>query len=382
MDTHVVLFGLLCLFDLCIGQGVLRCNPELQENRDYLGKNIILLPSPDVNHCQLLCTQHPNCQFFSYVRADSSDEANRFHCNLRTGLRKKVKQPGVTSGFSLKACSPDPEPCLSQLYHGVSFSGADYQTLFTSDYESCQRVCTNDPYCRFFTFFNESFETAKYRYKCHLKYNWNIPRTPFVKKLSGLVSGYSQKLIIAQPVTACEVQLFTNAEILGNHTRHLLTASPEHCHALCTAHPQCTYFVYDSEDYKCYLKDDPNEMVMRAKDGVTSGISASFCQHENNWAKKTTAGVDFWGADLDDLLADDAEGCQRACTENPHCQFFSYVTKTFSNRNLRRICYLKSSITLPVPYDVSNLANAVSGFSLRSCALSTIPEVQVPGSST
>ena len=58
------------------------------------------------------------------------------------------------------------QPCQSQLYHNVDFRGADYKFLFTSSDEECQRVCTQDPHCRFFTFANSVF-TAE-----NIRYNW------------------------------------------------------------------------------------------------------------------------------------------------------------------------------------------------------------------
>lgn len=46
------------------------CNPNILLNMDFPGNDITFLYSPDVNHCQLLCTQHPSCLFFSFIHAD------------------------------------------------------------------------------------------------------------------------------------------------------------------------------------------------------------------------------------------------------------------------------------------------------------------------
>lgn len=365
---------------LCISQA---CRPRLKENVDFAGSNIQSLYSPDAKHCQHLCTQHPACQHFTFVRTDSSNENSHFLCYLKSGHQSKKNREGVTSGHSLKACSPDLAPCLPQVYEGVDFYGTDYQTLFTSDYGGCQRVCTNDPHCQFFTFFNGSFETAEYRYKCHLKFSWTVPRSPWMKKKANLLSGYSHKIINSQPDTACKVKLFSDVEIVGNLTESLLASSPFHCHALCSAHPQCSFFVYISNEFICELRNDPNQMVVKAKDGVVSGIPARSCQH-GSWVETINRGVDYWGSDLSDLRADNVEECQRACTKDPLCQFFTYVHRSFLTTRLRKICYLKRTITLPAPVKVSKLANAVSGFSLRNCVSSTNPvqtpavEVEVP----
>lgn len=52
----------------------LDCRRELLENVDFQGTDIEFLYAPDTEHCQQLCTQHPSCRFFTFVRSDSSDE--------------------------------------------------------------------------------------------------------------------------------------------------------------------------------------------------------------------------------------------------------------------------------------------------------------------
>lgn len=49
------------------------------------------------------------------------------------------------------------------VYQNVDFLGADYKTLFTANYEDCQRVCTEDPFCQFFTFVNKDFTPENIR---------------------------------------------------------------------------------------------------------------------------------------------------------------------------------------------------------------------------
>ncbi|XP_070841183.1 coagulation factor XI-like [Chaetodon trifascialis] len=375
MKTHVVFVGLLSFCGLCSSK---ECSSGFLENVVLLGTEKEFLYSPDTEHCQQLCTHHPACRFFTFRRPDSSDENRHFHCHMKTsssGLPEdQTSLQGVTSGLSLKSCNTDFMPCLPQVYPGVDFSGADYQTLFTADYDECQRTCTNDPSCQFFTFLNGNFTPGEYRYKCHLKFSWTVPRTK-IKKLAGLVSGFSQKIHTSQQSDkACQTKLFANTVIPGNNMENLHAASPEHCQALCSAHPKCTYFSYISRDFKCYLKNNPNEMVVKAEDGATSGLPTRSCQPDNSWIKTTHADIDFWGSDYHDVLADDADACQRTCTEDPNCQFYSYVTDGSSELvHIQRICYLKRVITAPAPPNVAKLANVVSGFSLKNCRLSAPP---------
>ncbi|XP_070778229.1 coagulation factor XI-like [Enoplosus armatus] len=370
MVIYLTLVGLLSVCSLSFSQ---ECNQELLENEDFPGTDIIFLYSPDAEHCQQLCTQHPSCLFFTFVRADWTRDNRHFYCYLKSTSsgQPNLRTPllGVTSGFSLKPCTQDPLPCLSQVYQNVDFPGADYRALFTADYEECQRTCTQDPACQFFTFVNEVFTPEKIRYKCHLKFSWAIPRTPIVERKAGVVSGFSHKTQITSNFdTACQGKLFPSTDIPGNNIQMLPAASPEHCQALCSAHPRCTYFTYDSNAFSCHLKNNPNEMVTKAKEGGTSGLPARFCQLDNSWVKVAHEGVDFRGSDIRYELMDDADTCQRTCTEDPNCQFYTYANESFFDRNYWRRCYLKRVITMPAPPKITKLVNVVSGFSQKNCA--------------
>ncbi|KAF7657616.1 hypothetical protein LDENG_00024300 [Lucifuga dentata] len=372
MGMHFVLLGLLYLCGLAFSQ---ECRPELVENIDFPGTDIKFVYSPDAEHCQQLCTQHHACQFFTFVRLDWTRDNRHFYCYLKSTSsgRPNVRTPlsGVTSGFSLKNCNPDQKLCLTKVYQNVDFFGADYRTLFTADYEECQRTCTQDPFCQFFTFVNGDFTPEKIRFKCHLKFSWTIPRTPIVALLPNLVSGFSHdvKHFESQFYPGCQSKLFPSTDIPGNDVEVLPAVSAEHCFSLCSANPQCTYFSYDrsSNKFDCHLKNNPHEMVTQAKDRITSGLPARFCQIDNSWIKVAHEGVDFTGSDMRFILLDDPETCQKTCTDDPNCHFYTYVYPNFSGAVHRRRCYLKRSITMPAPPKVNKLANVVSGFSLKNC---------------
>ncbi|KAE8282192.1 Plasma kallikrein [Larimichthys crocea] len=289
-----------------------RCRRELLVNVDFPGQDITILFSPDAEHCQQLCTQHSSCRFFSFIRPDSTRTSN-FYCYLKSSssgqpnVQKAIL--GITSGYSLKPCYPDPLPCLPHVYHDVDFPGADFRTLFTADYEECQKACTSDP-------------------------------------------------------ASCEGKLFPNTDITMHSINVPLAASPEHCQALCSAHPLCASFTYVSADFKCHMKGSTQEMITRAVNGFTSGLPARFCQLDNKWLKKNYAGINFPHNDIRSFVVDNVETCQRTCTEDPNCQFFSYVANKPPARNL---CYLKRVITMPAPPRIIKLANIVSGFSLKNC---------------
>ncbi|XP_062292276.1 coagulation factor XI-like isoform X1 [Scomber scombrus] len=369
MGTNLILVFLLSLCSISFSQ---ECSRGLLEDVDFPGTDITFLYSPDVNHCQLLCTEHASCQFFTFVRPDWTRDDRHFYCYLKSTPSGQPKTEtsllGVTSGFSLKNCFPYPEHCISQVYKNVDFLGADYRSLFTSDYEECQRVCTKDPGCKFFTFVNANFQNERIRHKCHLKYTWTIPRTPIVERTAGVVSGFTNRAETPNPSdTACQGELFSSTDIRGSDFEMLPAASPEHCQTLCSAHPRCTYFSYDSNDLKCYLKSNANEMVTSFKERVTSGLPAHLCQLNNSWVKDVHEGIDFRGSDMRFELADDPEECQKKCTQEPNCQFYTYVNRNFRDKTFWRRCYLKRVITIPAPPKVNKLADVVSGFSQKNC---------------
>lgn len=46
-------------------------------------------------------------------------------------------------------------------------------------------------------------------------------------------------------------------------------------------------------------------------------------------------GVDFTGTDIQYKIVDSAEACQQACDEEDKCQYYTYVTEQFNDRNYR-----------------------------------------------
>ncbi|XP_077936976.1 coagulation factor XI [Gasterosteus aculeatus] len=369
METHLILGILLSVCSLSFSQ---ECRQQLVEDVDFPGSDIQLVFSPDVNHCQQLCTQHPACLFFTYLPADWTQDDRNFYCFLKSSPsgQPDVQTPvqGAISGYSLKPCNPNSKPCLPQLYNGVDFPGADYRALFTEDVEECRRACTQDPACQFFSFLNEVFTLDNFRYKCHLKFSWPVATLPVVERKAGLVSGFSNKVgTFQEGKPVCPGNLFPNTDIPGNDILVLPAASPGHCQNLCSAHSACATFTFVSDDFNCYLKANDNAMILTAKDGVTSGLSARFCWPDNSWVNAALEGVDFPGNDIRNERIDDAASCQRTCNKDANCQFYTYTTADFPDRNFRRRCVLKRSITMPAPPGVIKVANVVSGFQLRNC---------------
>ncbi|KAL0961742.1 hypothetical protein UPYG_G00331130 [Umbra pygmaea] len=373
------LYLLLCFCGLSLSQDcVEELQQKLEENVEFPGADVLQILSPDVNHCQLACTQHNLCQFFTFIRPTWTTDNRQYFCYLKNtpsgqpDTRKPLDH--VTSGFSFKACVPKPRECLSRLYTEVDFNGADYRSLFTPDPEECQRACTNEPGCQFFTFVTGTFRDQQYRFKCHLKYR-AAPLPPAINPQDGVISGFSQKLLPAkgQDTTECQAKIFPNTNIVGGDIEQQRAVSAEHCLHLCSAHPSCTFFSYNTAKFqnpddkmRCSLKKNTEEIRMVVAEEVYSGIPVRFCQ-TTAWVTAVYEGLDFFGGDTRHLFLENAAACQKTCNEDPDCQFYTYTTNLFHLAIYRRNCFLKQIITIPLPPKIATMSNVVSGFSLRNC---------------
>ncbi|XP_043994635.1 coagulation factor XI-like [Gambusia affinis] len=368
MKTPFILVTLLCF---CAGS--FGCDSGLRLEWDFPGSDINILFSPDAQHCQFLCTQEATCLFWAFIGPDCLVDDRHYHCFLKaTPSGKPEKQnpkQGTTAGYSLKSCNPLPPLSLSKVYEDVNFPGADYRTFFTVDYKVCQKACTDDPFCQFFSYHNEKYSDINVRYKCYLKYSWSVPRTPSVVASADRISGFSRELqIIPSSQTECQRTLFVNTDFPGYDIAVHQAGSPELCQVLCSAHPQCSYFSFVSNEFKCYLKNNQNEMVPKYVSGITSGLPSQSCPLRNETNPFSPnhltmyEGIDFPYSDLRYFSLNNAESCESACTSDPNCQFYSYITSS-------HLCYLKRVITMPAPPKVTNQANVVSGFTLRKSFL-------------
>ncbi|XP_046875462.1 coagulation factor XI-like isoform X2 [Hypomesus transpacificus] len=364
MQFYVV--GLLALCGHALSQ---ECQPELLEKTDFQGDDI-QVKSPDAEHCQLACTQHPTCRFFTFNTGNS----NCFLKDSSSGQpSKRVIESIAISGFALKGCDPSIQTCqrlLHKVYPNVDFLGGDFLSLFTDSHEECQRACTNQPGCQAFTFLTENFTPEQYRYKCHLKFLWTVPRPPKVRNLPEASSGFSKNLdpLLLASKEACKSTIFNDTDVKGEDLEQVPAVSAEHCQHLCTSHPLCSYFSFHKILHTCYLKNNRDMMKLVAEKNMFTGMPTRHCAPSSDWVFADYDGVDFWGNDKKFVLLDDKESCRQVCNEDPACQFYTYLSSSFNDPVYRRRCYLKRIITLPLPPKVGSLPNVVSGFSLN-CGL-------------
>ncbi|XP_072107911.1 plasma kallikrein-like [Mobula birostris] len=95
--------------------------------------------------------------------------------------------------------------------------------------------------------------------------------------------------------------------------------------------------------------------------------SSEFLSQDNEACyEQSFDGLDFPGDDFHQSVVEDEHNCQRKCTKEPHCQFFTFVKKEFHNEAQRYICYLKNN-ERGTPSRITLLLGVMSGFSLRKC---------------
>ncbi|KAG8543726.1 hypothetical protein GDO81_023823, partial [Engystomops pustulosus] len=132
-------------------------DPPLQPSVDFPGGDLLVTPSPDEASCQILCTNHPDCDFFSYHSVDPGTGQRRFDCHLKTsepGVPETRKpDSGVTSGFSLPKTPEYLTRCLAPSYDGVEFVGNVLSFGFVTSREECEASCTRNPGCQFYTYY-------------------------------------------------------------------------------------------------------------------------------------------------------------------------------------------------------------------------------------
>ncbi|KAJ8387490.1 hypothetical protein AAFF_G00155910 [Aldrovandia affinis] len=365
---------LLCLASLWGDSLSEECVRELLVDVDFPGSDALQILSPGALHCQLACTQHHSCLFFTFVRPDWTRDKRQFYCYLKhttSGKPVTIKTlNGVTSGYSLKPCKDrSSQTCLSTVYENVDFTGADYTYLFTTNYKDCQTACTKDSSCQFFTFLNQDFATPKYRNKCYLKHRRVFPSPPRVNSLKGVTSGFSHRVCGRTTDTAdCPHNFLTNTNFPGNDFEQVRAPSPEYCHFLCNIHPRCTFYSYKRESLLCFLKHNVDERPYDSQTGVTSGTPTRFCElSKGNCPYEIHEDIDFQGFDRRYVMLDDPQSCLETCNSDPDCQFYTYVHNSYSDRVHRRRCYLKQVITVPVPPKVVTMQGVVSGFHQRDC---------------
>ncbi|XP_075052813.1 plasma kallikrein isoform X2 [Mixophyes fleayi] len=154
----------------------------------------------------------------------------------------------------------------------------------------------------------------------------------------------------------------------------------EYCQISCTFSPRCLMFSYlpaswpkENERFACFLKDSATLTLLKVSfPGAVSGYSLKHCTKKILTCRdKLYPGLDMMGTNYNISKVTSVEQCRERCTNNEHCQFFTYVTENFHSVQLRNVCYFKYS-GKGMPTKIRLLANVISGFSLKSCGKSSL----------
>nr|XP_005556541.1 PREDICTED: coagulation factor XI isoform X2 [Macaca fascicularis] len=179
----------------------------------------------------------------------------------------------------------------------------------------------------------------------------------------------------------CVTRLFKDIHFEGGDIATVFTPSAKHCQVVCTHHPRCLLFTFTGESasedptqwFTCVLKDSVTETLPRVnRTGAISGYSFKQCSHQISACNKDIyVDLDMKGINYNSSLAKSAQECQERCTDDVHCHFFTYATRQFPSLEHRNICLLKHTQT-GTPTGIMKLDKVVTGFSLKSCALSNL----------
>ncbi|XP_027455018.1 coagulation factor XI isoform X4 [Zalophus californianus] len=188
-------------------------------------------------------------------------------------------------------------------------------------------------------------------------------------------------ILFASVCGDCVTELLTDTCFQGGDITTFFTPSARYCQVICTHHPRCLLFTFMAESssqdptkwFTCILKDSVTETLPRVNmTGAISGYSFKQCSHQISACNKNVyVGLDMKGMNYNGSVARNVQECQERCTNDVHCHFFTYATSQFPSAEHRNVCLLKYT-QMGTPTRITKLSSVVSGFSLKSCALSNL----------
>ncbi|XP_067883720.1 coagulation factor XI-like [Heterodontus francisci] len=364
-----------------VNNSVSECTADLFEDIDFPGNDITWVLTPDATFCQKVCTYHPRCLFFTFVKKEWSADQRRFYCYLketRTGKpSRKTELQNVVSGFSLKWCKNLINPRKEALLDLVLGNEVDQVSV-------CENLAKSD-HC--IIRFRLGMEKSKEQSKVELL-NWKRANFSGMKgdlarshrraagePPRGLPAAGNIELGLPE-VEACGGPFLAPSAVTPNVISTVDVKKYQDCQEECTEDRHCQFFTYVTQDYHnvvqrqiCYLKKSEKGIPPRINilENVVSGFSLNGCGLSAAVCKKALLhDVDFPGNDITRVLAPNAETCQLICTYYPNCLFFTYLRNKWNKDSRKNFCYLKKT-NLGLPSMSKPLRNVISGYSLRSC---------------
>ncbi|XP_075413353.1 plasma kallikrein [Tenrec ecaudatus] len=355
------------------------CLTRRYKNTFFRGGDVTSMYTPNDNHCQMMCTFHPRCLLFSFLPASSTTNTQkRFGCFLKesvTGILPRVPKTGAISGHSLKHCGQQITACYGEVLKGIDMKGVNLNVSKVSSVGECQRSCTNNIHCHFFTYATASFHNTDFRNNCLLK---TSPRgTPTsINMLDNVISGFSLKPC-ARSELGCRMDIFQHLAFSDVDVARVATPDAFVCQTICTYHPQCFFFTFytntwhvQSQRNVCFLKTSKSgtPSFSTPRPNATSGYSTLTCKRYLPALCHSTiyAGVDFGGEELNVTFVKDVKVCQETCTKMIRCQFFTYSPLPKDCQGEKCKCSLRLSVD-GSPTAITHGTNGSSGYSLRLC---------------
>ncbi|XP_045408307.1 plasma kallikrein isoform X2 [Lemur catta] len=265
--------------------------------------------------------------------------------------------------------------CHQDTYKGIDMRGANINVSKVNSVEECQKWCTNNIHCQFFTYATPAFSNAEYRNNCLLKQSPSGTPTS-IKVVDNVVSGFSLKPCALSEI-GCHMDIFQNVAFSDIDVARVLTPDAFVCRTICTYHPSCLFFTFythawnvESQRNVCFLKTSrsgtPSSPTIQ--ENSISGYSLLTCKRTlpEPCHSKIYSGVDFGGEDLSVTFVDGVNVCQETCTKMIRCQFFTYSLLPEDCRGEKCKCSLRLSLD-GSPTSITYGTQGRSGYSLRLC---------------
>ncbi|XP_058694701.1 plasma kallikrein-like isoform X4 [Poecile atricapillus] len=354
------------------------CVTQIYENTFFQGGDLTTVFTPTANYCQIVCTYHPTCLLFTYLPATwTKDPAKRFSCYLKdsdTEMLPKVDMEGAISGHSLKQCNQI-TACSPDVHVGLDMEGNIFDITMADSYQECQKRCTNDNRCHFFTYASEAFHNASFCKKCFLKQT-SVGTPTNIKVLDEVVSGFSLKTCQLSE-SDCQMDIFEDQVFSGINITSFFTPDISVCQNICTYFPKCLFFTFftrksqiESQRNLCLLKTSksgiPEALILQ--ENAVSGFGLLNCRRSFPACNsRTYTHMDFLGDELNVTYTKGHRACQQVCTDIIRCQFFSYsLLQGSCHEEGKCACHLRMSSN-GSPVKIVHGPGSISGYSLRLC---------------
>ncbi|XP_043919561.1 coagulation factor XI-like [Protopterus annectens] len=279
--TKIKLTNVVILLSLYVYLGSSKeCIAQLFEDTDFRGTDIYPVLAPDAAFCQLICSKHASCMFFTFTTKEWSQISNRFFCYLKYSSNGSPVSSNallaVTSGYSLSTCE-DVTPTCAYLYVGLDFISNDYYNTSMNNYNACQQACAADSFCQYFSYVTTS-------HQCYRKYSMLVSSPAEIYVLPDVISGFSLR-DCGGSILDCEQQL-SEADFGGTVVASVYAPDAKYCQLICSHHPMCQFFTFfprtwgtASERFVCYLRNSKtgNPTQVTKTPGMISGYSFTSC---------------------------------------------------------------------------------------------------------